>query len=134
MNEQLKRFIFFTQEPIQDKPNPGPDITLPTLNDIEISQNGALYVEPRLYFCCKKKGTVYIYETNSIIGCFSPYSDGLHFIDKNISTKEGFLLTYGIDIENGIKSSYIKIWDPESIDPTNKNQSNKILIGGGGGT
>ena len=127
MNEQLKRFIFFNQDPIQDKPNPGPDITLPTLNDIEISQNGAIYIEPRLYFCCKKKATVYVYENNSIIGCFTPYTDTLNFVEKNTTTKEGFLLTYGIDNENNIKTSYIKIWDPESLDLANKNQSKNIF-------
>lgn len=123
MNEQLKRFIFFNQEPIQDKPNPGPDITLPTLNDIEISQNGAVYIEPKLYFCCKKKGIVYLYENNSIIGCFYPYSEVLSFIDKTTTLKEGFLITYGIDNENNIKTSYIKIWDPENIDLSAKSPS-----------
>lgn len=128
MSEQLKRFIFFSQDPIQDKPNSGLDITLPTLNDIEISQNGAIFIDPRLYFCCKKKATVYVYENNSIIGCFSPYSESLSFIDKNTSSKEGFLITYGIDNENVLKTSYIKIWDPETLDLSSKLPQSEIFL------
>lgn len=128
MVEQLKRFQFFTQETIIDKPPSGLDVTIATLNDIEISQNGGLFIEPKLYFCSRKKCLVYIYENSSVLGSFSPYSDSLVFIEKTNTTKDGFLVTFGLDLEGNLKSSYIKIWDPEALDLSNKNLSKIIKM------
>ena len=113
MAEQTKRFQFFSQEVIQDKPS-NKEVTSASLNDIEI--NSVVYIEPKLFFCSKAKCCIYLFENNIISGYFSPCAESLHFINKTSSSEGGLLVTFGVDLEGQIKISYIKLWDPKTID------------------
>lgn len=119
MSEQLKRFQFFTQETLIEKPLSLPDPTSPTLNDIDISQNGALSIDSRLFFCSKKKALIYIYENNSILCSFAPFSDSINFMERTSGGKEGWLVVVGVDNEGGGKGTTVKVFENEGIDVMN---------------
>ena len=123
MSEQLKRFQFFNQEIIQDKQNEI-DITLPSLNDLDISDG--VYIEPNLFFGSKKIGSIFIYSNNSIFFNFKPFSESLLFIDKTSSYGDGLLISYGIDIENQSRQSCIKFWDVSKIDFSSRSMPSRI--------
>ena len=124
--KDLQNFNFFKAETITEKPS-GKDITLPTLNDFDITS--AACMGNRLYLASSKKSAIFIHEGDSIIARFQPYTEKLEFIDqvsiKQHGVRQNFLVTYGTDIEqpNDVKRSYIKFYEHETSLMTNDFQS-----------
>ncbi|CAK82335.1 unnamed protein product (macronuclear) [Paramecium tetraurelia] len=123
--EQVKKFQFFNQENIQDQRANG-DPTAPTLNDIGISDGCG--IGTKLFLSSQSKNLIYVYEANSIQGCFQPHNESFRVMKCTRESREGKLVTFGIDSENNQKSSFVKFWDPNTTDYQNMKPIKVILV------
>ena len=82
---------------------------MPSLNDLSI--NFIAYINPKLYFGNAKDNMIYIYENTLVTLSFQAYTTTLLAMEVSSSSKNGFLITFGVDKEIG---SCIKIFNNDN--------------------